>query len=233
MIYITGDMHGDKSRFQTDEIKKLQAGDTLIICGDFGFVWDSSKEEKKFLKTLGEKPYNICFVDGPHDNYDQIYSARKTVWKGGMVHRISGKLFHMCRGQVFSIEGKKIFTFGGGESLDKEIRTDSQIWFKEELPTPEEMMEGAQSLEENGLSVDYIVTHEPPSIVKSALQYRANKINYVNKLNGYLEEINSECQYKRWFFGSIHEDRIITKKHTSVFKKLINIESDPTTLMLD
>ena len=59
MVYITGDMHGDQNRFNTKEIKQLQPGDTLIICGDFGFIWNGSKKERKlysdFMKKLGNE----------------------------------------------------------------------------------------------------------------------------------------------------------------------------------
>lgn len=224
MVYITGDMHGEQSRFYTKEIKNLKAGDTLIVCGDFGFVWGNTQSEKNFIKWLGTRKYNICFVDGPHDNYDKIYSCKKTVFKGGLVHRISGSLFHLCRGQVFNIDGYKIFTFGGGESSDKDLRIDSQSWFKDELPYPEQMKEGAENLTEAELSVDYIITHEPPSVIKKAIQLRAGKNAYVNKLNGYLEEINRGVSFKKWFFGSVHEDKQITKKHTAVFEKILPID---------
>ena len=148
MVYVTGDMHGDETRLYDKEFRKLKQGDTLIIAGDFGFVWDGSKREKQLLKWLGSRKFNICFIDGPHDNYDRIYACRETVWKGGRVHRISGNLFHMCRGQIFNLEGMKIFTFGGGESPDKDIRAENQIWFKEELPTPAQMAEGAENIDE-------------------------------------------------------------------------------------
>ena len=224
MVYITGDMHGDQSRFNTKEIKQLQPGDTLIICGDFGFVWENDKKEKEFLKWLGSRKYNICFLDGPHDNFDSIYACKKTVWKGGVVHRISGTLFHLCRGQIFNIDGYRIFTFGGGESADSDIRNNSKRWFKEELPSPDEMREGAENLNEAGLKVDYIATHEPPSVVKRALQLRAGKTAYVNKLNGYLEEISRGVTFDKWFFGSVHEDKPITKKHIAVFKRVLPID---------
>ena len=35
MICVTGDMHGDLSRFKDKKIKKLKKGDFLIVCGDF------------------------------------------------------------------------------------------------------------------------------------------------------------------------------------------------------
>ena len=67
MVYVTGDMHGDIARFDSPAVKRLKKGDTLIICGDFGFVWDNSKAEQKTLKKLGSKKYNICFIDGTHE----------------------------------------------------------------------------------------------------------------------------------------------------------------------
>ena len=42
MVYITGDMHGDLSRFKNPIFKKMKAGDVLIVCGDFGGVWTIS-----------------------------------------------------------------------------------------------------------------------------------------------------------------------------------------------
>ena len=43
MIYVTGDTHGDASRFDDPRLKNLKQGDTLIVCGDFGFLWNGSK----------------------------------------------------------------------------------------------------------------------------------------------------------------------------------------------
>ena len=83
------------------------------------------------------------------------------------------------------------------------------------------MADGARVLDEVGCKVDYIITHEPPSLVKSAMLLRRGGTDSVNKLNGYLEEIDRSCTYKHWFFGSLHEDRIITEHHTCVFRKLL------------
>ena len=68
MIYVTGDMHGDISRFEDKNIAKLRRGDYLIICGDFGFIWDGSRQEEKVLKFLSRQKFTILFVDGCHEN---------------------------------------------------------------------------------------------------------------------------------------------------------------------
>ena len=61
MVYITGDTHGDPERLSKSALKELEPGDTLIVCGDFGFIWDDSKAEQKILKAFSKRKYNICY----------------------------------------------------------------------------------------------------------------------------------------------------------------------------
>ena len=49
MVYITGDMHGDPTRFAEKGMKRLKKGDTLLICGDFGYIWEGGAAEEKLL----------------------------------------------------------------------------------------------------------------------------------------------------------------------------------------
>ena len=223
MVYITGDMHGAPERLYDREWRKLKKGDTLIVCGDFGYLWAGGKEEREYIKYLGSRKFTVAFLDGTHDNLDKINRGRVTYWKGGMVHRISDNLLHLMRGQIYNIEGDSIFTFGGGESNDKDMRLPAGLWWREEMPSPAEMADAARRLDDNELEVDYIITHEPPSLVKSAMLLRSGSAEGVNKLNGFFEEIDESCSYKHWFFGSMHEDRLVTPKHTCVFGKILPI----------
>ena len=47
MVYLTGDTHGDIDRFKHGKLRWLGKRDTVVVLGDFGFVWDDSKEEQK------------------------------------------------------------------------------------------------------------------------------------------------------------------------------------------
>ena len=70
MIYITGDCHADFRRFNTEifpEQYEMTKENYVIICGDFGGVWDKDKEsarEKWWLDWLEAKSYTILFVCG-------------------------------------------------------------------------------------------------------------------------------------------------------------------------
>ncbi len=232
MYYLTGDMHGDESRIYDKEWYKLKKGDTLIVLGDFGFLWDGSEREKKALKFLSTRKFTIAFLDGTHENFDMINSCRVTRWKGGKVHRIGDNLYHLMRGQIFNLDGCRVFTMGGGESEEADADENKTRW-KLAMPTPAEFSEGAEALDEEGLRVDYILTHEPSSLIKSAMLLRAGQADRVNKLNGYLTEIDRNCSFRHWYFGSMHEDRIITPKHTCVFNKIIPLDTAPPPIPIE
>ena len=124
MIYITGDCHGNFERFNASifpEQNEMTKDDCVIICGDFGGVWHKdteSKQETMVLDWLECKPFTTLFVDGNHENFDRLYDYPVEEWHGGKVHKIRDSVIHLMRGQVFEIDGKKIFTFGGARSHD-------------------------------------------------------------------------------------------------------------------
>lgn len=77
MIYVTGDLHGhiDISKLNTKnfpEQKYLTKKDYVIICGDFGLIWDNSKQELYWRKWLENKNFITLFCDGNHSNFDLL-----------------------------------------------------------------------------------------------------------------------------------------------------------------
>ena len=213
-IYVTGDMHGERSRVvQID--KELNMGDYLIVCGDWGYIFHNTFEERRFLEDLEARPYTILFVDGNHENFAALYEYPEEEWNGGKIHRIKKNIIHLCRGQVFQIEGLKFFAFGGGYSLDRASRIPGVSWWKEELPDLTEYEEGKKNLERHGWSVDYILTHtvNAESIKVLAALDRYSEIKPFSTdeapLNFYLEEIRDMVEYKQWFFGHFHRDKSI------------------------
>ena len=125
MIFVTGDTHGDFGKCFSSknfpEQKEMTKDDYLIICGDFGGIWDTeceSKSEKYWLDWFESRNYILLFVDGNHENYDRLYEYPEKIWHGGKVHEVRPHVLHLMRGQVFDIDEKKIFTFGGASSHD-------------------------------------------------------------------------------------------------------------------
>ena len=108
-VYITGDCHRDFRKLNTDsfpEQKEMGRGDTVIICGDFGFIWDGSKQEQSTLRKLAAKDFTIAFIDGCHENFDILERYPAESWNGGMARVIAPNIIHLMRGQIYTIEGK-------------------------------------------------------------------------------------------------------------------------------
>lgn len=146
MLFVTGDLHGDLMRLKSPEMKKLRKGDYLLVCGDFGFLWDGSRREQKLLDRLGKLKFHILFVEGAHENYRLLSQIQPTEYCGGMARVISGKLVQLCRGYVFSLCGKKIFAFGGGDNPDLDVELLDEDLPLQRLPTEQDVALAGSSL---------------------------------------------------------------------------------------
>ena len=227
MIYVTGDIHGDQERLSKNELSMLEANDTLIVCGDFGFVWNNDKKENQFLNRLERRKYNICFIDGTHENFDLLNNAPVVIWKGGRAHKIRDNVFHLMRGQIYEIDGKKVFTMGGGEDPELDLQENDDLSLRKEIPTAQEMLTGVTNIEKQGYKIDYIFTHEPPSKIRDFMLLSDNKTLRVTALGAYLDELSQQCDYKKWYFGSMHTDKFISDSQISLFKNIVCTEDKP------
>ena len=212
------------------EQKEMTRDDIVIVCGDFG-LWHDTPEERYWLKWLDAKPFTTVFVDGNHENFDRLCSDEFPVvdFHGGKAHQIRGNIYHLMRGEVFDFAGKKFWCFGGASSHDiqdgildrgdfvsdedflaeierwyrddKWFRINHVSWWKQELPTNEEMEHGLRTLEANNFEVDYIISHCCPQEVASAMGYRGSDI-----LTQYFNTVASDTKFTQWHFGHYHDE---------------------------
>jgi len=156
MIFLTGDTHGDFTRFSTDifpEQKQMTKDDFVIVCGDFG-LWHGTKQERHWLDWLNDKPFTTLFVDGNHENFDRLYQMPVSDWTGGQVHFIRDSVIHLMRGHVFDIAGKRVFAMGGASSHDitagnwnrmiRTSRASGKLWISGRLFTESTMFPGGK-----------------------------------------------------------------------------------------
>ena len=243
MIYITGDTHSDFSRFTEENFpiqSEMTEDDYVIICGDFGGVWTfegESSREKELLDWLDNKNFTTLFVDGNHENYTRLYNYPIEEWKGGKVHKIRDSVLHLMRGEIFDIDNKKIFAFGGAKShdiqdgilnLDEEekiyeyrkrgayFRIRDFSWWDLELPIEEEIQNGISNLEKVNYKVDYVIS---PSI-----QELINPTYKRDILTDYLQQISEKCTFKRWYFGHYHDYKQVNSQFTLLYENIVPLE---------
>lgn len=268
MIYVTGDTHGRFIRFASNmffpEKENLTKNDYVIICGDFGGVWDSDYgrnpelilnpafdwetepiDEKIRLDILEKQPFTTLFVSGNHENYDRLRTYSDKEWNGGVVKEIRPSVLLLKRGYVFNIDGKKCFTFGGARSHDIQggvlnlddpefevkaynarrmrlpFRINHLSWWKEEMPSKEEMALGLKNLKANDFKVDYIFSHDCAASTLALLSHGTYKVDALNK---YLEEVKQKTEYSHWYFGHHHDFININEKETLLFEEILPLD---------
>ncbi len=228
MILITGDTHGDLSRlksasFRASHAKKPRKGDTLIICGDFGFLWDGSEKEKAALKKLSKKKYRILFVKGTHENFDLLEGYPLVEFAGGKARKLASNIFCLENGYFFSIDGTDLYACGGGESPDKLIRMDAGSYDHRELPSEEEVFRAdnryfTHPLNDKGLRADIIVTHDAPTKVRNLIDLNNKEMHH---LHAHFDRISQEGKFGVWYFGRHHLDRKISSQFYGVFRRVL------------
>lgn len=214
MIYITGDTHGDIEIFNERRLGHLKRGDCLIITGDFGFIWDNSKEEIKNLKKLTKKKYNILFVEGAHENFERLKDFEEVPFHEGTARKIADNIYCLNRGELYSIDGYVLFALGGGLPPEAD-----ETEYSPSLPTDEEIEYAIVNLEEQRRSVDIIITHEAPASVKRMIDRNAS----INDLNIFLDTVMHNTRYQKWYFGSLHENKPISDNLICVFDDVYRV----------
>lgn len=217
MIYVTGDTHG---LIHADKLYRFDFtyGDTVIIAGDFGGVWYNNFRDNVTLDWYERLGVNVLFVDGNHENHEALDNLPVVDWNGGKVHKVRENIIHLMRGQVYTIEGNKIFTFGGADSIDKLNRTVGISWWEREMPSYDEYVKGLINLDKNNWDVDYVITHSCPVQVMSKLLDEF----YTTQLERYLGDIDKELKFKKWYFGHFHVDKDLGK-HRALFQDVLEL----------
>lgn len=234
-VFVTGDTHADVSRLSHKQFKQgryLTKQDYVIIAGDFGLVWDvneSSGNEQHWLQWLSDKKFTTLFLDGNHENFDRLEKIDKNNKKyicDNIVGEVRDSIYHLKRGSIYTIDGKKYWVFGGAESTDKNRRREHISWWPQEIPNIKEEKIGIQSLKENNWEVDYMITHTAPqSIIEQVNKRYLPEFSSAEaySLTKYLEYIKQHAKYKKWFIGHLHLDEEVDEKHILIYKNIIKI----------
>lgn len=221
-VYVFGDIHGTEEYYKIlpqnfKEASNLTRNDVVIVLGDFGipFIthapnWYLKQSDKTAIKRLSTLSYTLLFVDGNHDNHNFWRVQCRQSKFGGKVQKLPGtdNVFHLMRGEYYTIQGKTFWVMGGASSHDIEFRTYNKNWWPGEIPSNSEFAHGLETLANHENRVDYILTHTVPENVLSYLNNcTAFKFDdRYDAVSRYLDTIASSVCYKEWLAGHLHID---------------------------
>lgn len=215
MIYLISDLHGEIDFSALWEyVDKATKNDLLIILGDVGLNFENTEENKMFTERFLSIEKNIAIIDGNHENFEYLNSFPDEEWNGGVVRRLTANIVLFKRGNIYNIDGKTVFAFGGCKSSPK--WKEMGLWHYGEEPEKEELDLAYENLKKCNNSVDYVLTHKYEETPGAG-----TVCEELQKLTQYIEE---NVSYKKWYAGHWHIDKKEDEKHYFVYDKLVPLE---------
>ena len=256
MIFVTGDCHCSFNKLKSKNFpiqREMTKSDIVIICGDFGAVWDNPESERDsyWLNWLDKKNFTTVFCDGNHENFDMLNNSFETVeFYGGKAHKIRESVYHLMRGEIFTFEGMKFFVFGGAAShdiqggiLDREdFETETEYkrmlkkWQKErrlfrinhKTWWKEELPsdEEYENAEKKLAAVDYKVDY----VISHCAPHSLINLIYTyhreepNRLTLWFDALAEKLDFEMWYFGHYHNDIFMDNGFTMLYDEIERIK---------
>lgn len=203
-VFITGDTH------QSLDINKLNSknfplnsiltkDDILIICGDWGCIWDGSGEDKYWQNWYEKKNFTTFVVLGNHENYDLIQNYPIVQFCGGRARKVSDSVYLEIRGEVYNFNGKTFLSFGGADSTDKHLRKEGESWWSGERIAEEDLENARRNVKKYDY-IDYVITHTGGSEINRFIGFEPSESDKI------LDQILSEIKYGTHYCGHYHVD---------------------------
>lgn len=210
MIYFISDIHGDIAFPGLKQyIEAATDDDLLIILGDTELNFQKTEENEKFTEWFLSINKKIIMIDGNHENFEYLNSFPEEEMYGGKVRRLTGNIILLERGNIYNIDGKSFFVFGGCKSSPK--WKELGLWYPGEEPSKDELKRAHANLEKCNYTVDYVLTHK--------YEVTPGKGTVCAELQKLVAFINENVNYKKWFVGHGHREFDIDAKHMMVYDR--------------
>ena len=188
-----------------------------IILGDAGFLWPGNQKNDLInYYSLACRPFPVLCVIGNHEPILGMKDLEETdIGLGETVFQINENPFvaYLKRGKIYTIDGIKFLVLGGALSIDLCYRIPDRTWWANEYWTDQEKIDVFKLLETENV-FDCVISHTGPHHINYKLfsrqMYTEDKFfDEVALLN---DLIHNKIQFKEWFCGHWHEDRLFLNK---------------------
>lgn len=216
MIYITGDTHGDFSRFIPfiDRFHPTH-DDVMIILGDAGINYYGGKKDNAAKLLVNSFPFTTFSIHGNHEKRPKTISSYTTKqYRGGTVYveEAFPNILFAKDGEIYTFDNYACIVIGGAYSVDKDYRLKrGWKWFSDEQPDDKTKAYVEQQLATH--PIDIVLSHTCP------LSYQPREVflssvdesTVDSSTEQWLDRIEKTISYKRWYCGHFHTDKTINK----------------------
>ena len=212
---ITGDTHGNFSRFENYDEKYNNPETAVIILGDAGLNYMMDKRDNGVKKKLTKKyKFFIYCIKGNHEgrpknvkDMHKIYDSQVDGYVWFQPDYPNIRYFEEYG--IYKINGMKTLIIGGAYSVDKYYRLATGTkWFSDEELTDEEMEDCMNTVALQRF--DLVLTHTCPlPFEPTDLFLRGIDQSSVSKrMEEFLYRVYNNIDWDIWCFGHYHADRI-------------------------
>ena len=217
MIYITGDKHAyfnDVFNFCYENNTTID--DILIVLGDAGINYFTNDRDYILKNSLLQLPITLFCIHGNHEERPENIENYKTkLFHNGIVYYEEEypSILFAKDGEIYKFDNKKVLVIGGAYSVDKEFRLKyGYNWYSSEQPsfeTKEKILDLVNKIK----NVDVVLTHTCPYkyIPREMFLSGIDQRKVDNSLEIYLDKIEDNLNYKKWYCGHYHTDKSIDK----------------------
>ena len=218
MFYITGDTHGDFSRYH-DFAERAQPteNDTMVVLGDAGLNYYKGEKDATRKAFVSSFPFTTFCIHGNHEmRPTDVPGYRTREYCGGTVwyEEEYPNILFAKDGEIYDFDGYSCIAIGGAYSVDKFYRlARGWAWFPNEQPSEEIKAYVEAQLARRDYKIDIVLSHtcpvqyEPIEVFLSVIDQRT-----VDKsTEEWLGKIEEKLDYKRWYCGHYHTAKKIDK----------------------
>ena len=211
MVFITGDTHGEFSRFSN---YKFLEDDLVIILGDAGINYFLDCRDIIAKEELKKYKCKFFCIHGNHEERpENIASYYEIDMFGGKVfiENAYPNILFAKNGEVYNIENKSVLVIGGAYSIDKNFRLQNGWnWFSSEQLTESERINILNKYKNK--HIDVILSHTAPRKYEPTEVFlKIDQTNIDKTMEDFLNKIEENVYYDKWYCGHFHVDKQIDK----------------------
>ncbi len=214
-VLVTGDTHGRFGRIEAFCRKfRTMRDDVMIILGDAGINYTGGVSDDAAKHRLSGLDITLFCVRGNHEmRPESVGTYRAVEWRGGRAYvedRYPNLVFAKD-GEIYDIAGHKTLVIGGAYSVDKHFRLQKGCrWFPDEQLAEDEWGRIYERLDGAGWEADAVLKHTVPYRYRPVDKFirGLDQAAVDTSTEERLGEIEGRLDYKRWYAGHFHIDRV-------------------------